>query len=101
MVDSIGAKPIATNGTQRIAAVGAATRAKGIQTGTDPQPADTKAATSLSQTIASLASEPPVDTDRVARIRRAIEDGSFPISPATVADRMLALKLNWKPNDPA
>lgn len=100
MVDSIGPRPIATNDPQRIAAVGAATRARETQTGTDPRPADTQAA-SLSETIRTMASKPPIDADRVARIRRAVEDGSFPISPATIADRMLALKLNWKPNDPA
>ncbi|WP_197054287.1 flagellar biosynthesis anti-sigma factor FlgM [Sphingomonas sp. 37zxx] len=85
---------------QRIAAVGAAARANDVQTGPDPKPADAQAG-SLSATISDLASKPPIDAERIARIRRAVKDGTFPISPATIADRMLALKLNWKPNDPA
>jgi hypothetical protein len=43
--------------------------------------------------------QPPVDTERVARIRKAIQDGRFPIYPSTIADRLLALKLEWNPND--
>lgn len=49
----------------------------------------------------TMAARPPVDAERVARIRRAIEDGKFPIYPTTIADRLLALKLEWSPNDPA
>jgi len=50
---------------------------------------------------ASMAAKPPVDAERVAKIRKAIEDGKFPIYPSTIADRLLALKLEWSPNDPA
>lgn len=53
------------------------------------------------QLASALASQPPVDTDRVARIRKAIAEGTFPILPATIADRMLALKYDWMSNDPA
>ena len=48
-----------------------------------------------------LAARPPVDMDRVQRIRRAVAEGKFPILPATIADRLLALKMNWNGNDPA
>lgn len=34
--------------------------------------------------------EPPVDTERVVEIRRAIERGTYPIVPAKVADAMIA-----------
>ena len=37
----------------------------------------------------------------MARIRRAVAEGRFPISPATIADRLLAFKMNWNGNDPA
>lgn len=37
--------------------------------------------------------EPPVDTDRVAQIRKAIEQGTYPIVPAKVADAMIAAGL--------
>lgn len=32
----------------------------------------------------------PVDADRVAQIRSAIRDGSYPLVPASVADAMIA-----------
>ena len=49
----------------------------------------------------ALAAAPPVDIDRVARIKKAVADGTFPIYPATIADRLIALKLAWNPNDAA
>jgi negative regulator of flagellin synthesis FlgM len=48
-----------------------------------------------------LSSSPPVDMERVAAIKRAIADGSFPILPSTIADRLLALRLEWAPNGEA
>jgi negative regulator of flagellin synthesis FlgM len=32
----------------------------------------------------------PVDTDRVQEIRKAIEEGTYPIVPARIADAMIA-----------
>lgn len=46
----------------------------------------------------SMAAQPPVDAERVARIRKAVQEGRFPIYPADAADRLLALKLEWNPN---
>ena len=46
----------------------------------------------------ALAGSAPVDLDRVARIKKAISTGNFPILPATIADRMLALKYDWDPH---
>ena len=40
----------------------------------------------------------PIDQDRVARIRAAIRNGTFPIYPAKIADTLIALKLEWNPN---
>lgn len=37
--------------------------------------------------------EPPVDADRVATIRKAIESGSYPVIPMRVADAMIAAGL--------
>lgn len=45
-----------------------------------------------------LAASAPVDLERVARIKKAIATGSFPILPATIADRLLALKYDWEPH---
>lgn len=37
--------------------------------------------------------QPPIDAERVAVIRRAIETGNYPIIPARVADAMIAAGL--------
>ncbi|URW75546.1 flagellar biosynthesis anti-sigma factor FlgM [Sphingomonas donggukensis] len=47
------------------------------------------------------AATPPVDVERVAKIKKAIADGKFPLIPSSIADRLLALKLEWHPNEPA
>ncbi|WP_327517207.1 flagellar biosynthesis anti-sigma factor FlgM [Sphingomonas sp.] len=62
------------------------------------QAANSSAAASLTQSAAASA---PVDADRVARIKKAIADGNFPLVPSTIADRLIALKLQWNPNDAA
>jgi negative regulator of flagellin synthesis FlgM len=62
------------------------------------QAVTTSAAASLTQSAAASA---PVDAERVARIKKAIADGNFPLVPSTIADRLLALKLQWNPNDAA
>ena len=36
------------------------------------------------------AGPPPIDADRVAQIRKALEDGTYPILPMTVADTIIA-----------
>ena len=56
---------------------------------------------SAAQLSTSMAAQAPVDAERVSKIRKAIQDGRFPLYPATIADRLLALKLEWNPNDPA
>jgi negative regulator of flagellin synthesis FlgM len=63
-----------------------------------PAPA---AAPSIGNLAKTLAAAPPVDKDRVAQIKRAIQTGTFPILPATIADRLLALKLEWSGRDEA
>lgn len=83
-----------------IAPVAAAPRVaapKGVLTTT---PTETQAATipSLART---LAAEPPVDVDRVKRIKEAIAAGKFPLSPSTVADALIAAKYEWMSNDQA
>lgn len=65
-------------------------------------PTETAAAqTAASEISQNLAASAPVDSDRVTRIRKAVQDGKFPLVPATVADRLLALKLEWNPNNDA
>lgn len=44
---------------------------------------------------ARMASEgAPVDMDRVAAIKAAIASGNYPVDPAAIADKMLALDLS-------
>lgn len=42
---------------------------------------------------ASAAGNPPVDAERVAEIRRALKSGDYPVTPAKIADAMIAAKL--------
>jgi negative regulator of flagellin synthesis FlgM len=93
MVDPVS-KSAASGPLRRLSPVAPSTPAPPVATG-EPT---TSAAGALAK---SLAAAPPVDTERVARIKKAIADGTFPILPAKVADRLLALKLHWKPHDPA
>lgn len=53
-------------------------------------------ASERSAVVRSAALDPgpqPVDTDRVATIRKAIEQGHYPVLPAKVADAMIAAGL--------
>jgi negative regulator of flagellin synthesis FlgM len=44
--------------------------------------------------VARMAAEgAPVDMDRVAAIKAAIASGNYPVDPAQIADRMMALDL--------
>lgn len=38
----------------------------------------------------------PVDQDRVATIRKAIEEGRYPVIPTRVADAMIAAGMLWR-----
>ena len=48
-----------------------------------------------------LAASAPQDADRIRLIKDAIAKGMFPLSPATVADRLIAAKYEWMSNDPS
>ena len=41
-------------------------------------------------TVASAGAEAPVDGDRVAEIRKAVEQGRYPVLPTRIADAMIA-----------
>jgi negative regulator of flagellin synthesis FlgM len=97
MVDPVGTKPSAVvdRRTVTVVAADAVAAAQPVNSG-DGKTEQAASATLLSR---AMASEAPVDAERVARIRKAVEEGRFPIYPSTVADRLLALKLEWNPND--
>jgi negative regulator of flagellin synthesis FlgM len=45
---------------------------------------------SVATSVAANAGQAPVDTDRVAQIRKAVETGNYPLVPARIADAMIA-----------
>jgi negative regulator of flagellin synthesis FlgM len=92
MVDAIGWKA-----GSAVAKVTSATTSTPVAAVAKPKEESTApaAATTIAKTLAAA---PPVDTDRVAKIKAAIAAGKFPILPSTIADRLLALKLDWNPN---
>lgn len=92
--------PIEVGSTQRIGAVDTRlARVTGNETNTVAAAGSVaKAQTSTPVSAApavetSKALDPgaaPVDTDRVAMIRKAVESGTYPIVPAKIADAMIA-----------
>jgi negative regulator of flagellin synthesis FlgM len=95
MVESIGTKAGAVT-DRRTVPVEPAAKVAAVR----PVASDTPAVESAAAEIAGqAAAQAPVDTDRVSRIRKAIQDNKFPLSPSTIADRLLALKLDWKSRD--
>jgi len=103
MVDLVGVKAIAREPS--VARVAAAAPVAAVQATTTPaasaKASDAAGATALSGVAQTLSASPPVDTERVARIKKAIKDGDFPILPATIADQMIAYSLQWKTDDAA
>jgi negative regulator of flagellin synthesis FlgM len=96
MVDPIGNKAGAVS-DRRILPVATTVPVQAPRTASaGSEPAVAPAAATLAE---SMAAQPPVDSERVARIRRAVQEGRFPIYPTTIADRLLALKMEWNPND--
>lgn len=102
MVDPIGIKTVTTTDV-------APPRVANTTPTPVPSPAIAPVTTGASDTAQSeanalartMASAAPVDTNRVAEIRKAIANGTFPILPATIADRLMALRLEWNSNDKA
>lgn len=98
MVESIGARPVTSE--TKVTRIAPATAAASARPSVAPQddpiaPSPLGDTAALSGVAKSLAASPPVDVDRVALVRRAIERGDFPILPATIADRMIALRYDW------
>lgn len=98
-MNPLGAKPVAAS-DRPVAAAAKAARAPGAAT-VAGQRDEATARSALAALAREQAAAPPIDYERIARIRNAIADGDFPIFPATVADRLIALKLEWNPHDAA
>lgn len=102
MVDSVGSRLVSSIGGRGVARTEGQARTETPQAPQDATPAKSGVSLLSSGTTAqAMSSSPPVDTDRVATIRKAISEGRFPLSPATIADRLIALKLDWNSNEPA
>jgi negative regulator of flagellin synthesis FlgM len=98
MVESVGGKPLSVQDRS----LSRVDRMPAVRPPETPVLSERQAATPAIRPLArELAASPPVDADRVARIRKAIQEGRFPITPATIADNLLALKLDWLRNDEA
>ena len=93
MIDPISFKPGAISGHGKVSVekVDAATPAAKLP--------DSRTAPVVESDVRALAVEmaarPPIDRDRVQQIKHAIENGSFPIVPARIADRLIAASLDW------
>ena len=61
------------------------------------QPETTQAPTVAAQLSVSA----PVDVDRVQKIKQAVADGNFPLSPTTIADALIAARYEWMSHEPA
>ena len=40
-------------------------------------------------------SSPPVDSDRVSQIRKALQDGTYPLVPTKIADAIIAARVGF------
>lgn len=59
------------------------------------KPANQAASTEAMSSVTALSAgeQAPVDADRVSQIRKAIEDGTYPILPVEIADGIIAAGL--------
>lgn len=50
---------------------------------------------SLEVSAAADSAAPPVDAERVAQIREALRDGSYPLVPTKIVDAMIAAQVSF------
>lgn len=93
MIDPIGIKPQGVS-ERRLPQASSVAAVEGASRAGKPE-ASVVAETGLTQLARELAAKPPVDQERVEQIRKAIADGSFPIIPAKIADRLIAAQYEW------
>ncbi len=92
MVESVRPTTIKANDLR----IGAATRVAAAAPAVTSAPAQAPAAPTLARMMASSA---PVEASRVALIKQAVESGRYPLSPASVADALIAAKYEWMSHD--
>ena len=98
MIDPIGIKPgtvqasrVETNGPTKVVP---------LQAVSAPQPA-VVAETWARESVKAMAAKPPVDVERVQQIKRALQEGRYPIVPAKIADNIIAAQFRWVEADDA
>ncbi len=88
MIKSVGQNVSAAIEASRLRESGKA------RTFSDKGPVGASAFAASASPAARMAAEgAPVDMDRVAAIKAAIASGNYPVDPAVIADKMLALDL--------
>jgi negative regulator of flagellin synthesis FlgM len=98
MIDPIGVKPGTVQGSR--IDLKEPTKVVPLQAVTAPQPA-VVAETGARESVKAMAAKPPVDVDRVQQIKRALQEGRYPIVPATIADSIIAAQYRWVEADDA
>lgn len=93
MIDPIGIKTGAVSGRTASVAdkVGAAAPVQRVEGSEAARVAESE----VRAAARDMAAAPPVDRERVQQIKRAIQQGRFPIVPAKIADRLIAAQLDW------
>lgn len=93
VIDSNNSINTTSQGTKNRPAVG--DKPADAKTGTQPPPPQandvslSSKAQQLSRIEVKISDVPEVDSDRVAELKKAIEDGSFNVNPERVAEAML------------
>jgi len=80
------------NGVSTRVTATAAAPVRGVET-VRPVRSDRTEAEAPGLSLATAGTAAPVDADRVAEIRKAIEDGRYPVVPTRIADAMIAAGL--------
>jgi negative regulator of flagellin synthesis FlgM len=88
----VGAVPVKKAAADPAAPTPAASTGAALPAAAPPAPpgASSAAAATVATSDAARAGDVPVDSDRVAQIRKAIEQGHYPVLPARLADAMIA-----------
>ena len=91
MIDPIGVKPVLNGRVENREA----TKVVPIQAAGASQAAVAMAQTSAREAARAMAARPPVDQERVQQIKKALQEGRYPLVPAEIADRMIAAQMKW------
>jgi negative regulator of flagellin synthesis FlgM len=93
MVEAIGSKAV-TSQDRLVVPVAAAAKPAATTDRTSDTVAQQRDLTAIAF---DFGAPTPAQQARVEEVRRAVRNGTYPITPETIADRMLALKLYWSP----